>query len=178
MSVTALALLLTCAPAVEWTVDLDAQLMGKQAIDAGRSETHMLVGLRGGLLTELGAGVVTGFDVGLHLEPLPRTRGTEDVSSLAIEGNLWPRGVLGWRAAWGPLAVFPYAYVGPFAGLRLALLAAYGETRNTSHPTLGLRGGGGVRFRIGHAHLSLELGGGVRENGPEVTGLLSSGFWL
>jgi len=178
VSVTALALLLTCAPAVTWTVDGDTQLIGKRAIDASQSETHMLIGLRGGLLSDLDHGVVAGFDVGLHTELLPRVRGTDDVGSGSYEGSLWPRAVLGWRADWVPLGVMPYAFAGPFVGVRLAWLTAFGQTLNGSHPTWGVRGGGGLRFRVWRTHLSLEIGGGARQSGPEVYGVLSTGITL
>lgn len=178
MSVTALALLLTCAPALEVNVDLDAQLVGKAAVDPGRGQSHLLAGVRGGLLTPLGGGVRAGFDVGLHSELLPRVRGTTRVNSVALESTLAPRGIVGWRASWGPLALFPYAFAGPKVGVRFLFLTAFDEVRNNTHPTWALRGGGGLTFVVGRTRMGVEIGGGVGERGLESYGLLTTGLAL
>ena len=70
----------------------------------------------------------------------------------------------------------PYAWAGPATGLRLVFLTALGTTRNGSQATFGLSAGGGLRLAVGGALLGIELGGGVRERGPEIVGRLSSGL--
>jgi hypothetical protein len=178
VSVAALVLALSALPAADVTVDLDGVLLGSPTIHSGRVETHLLFGARGGMLFEVAGDARVGFDVGLNLEPLPRVRGTADVSSVALEGGLTAHGVVGWRFGARPLWLMPYGWAGPSVGLRLIGLNALDESRDGSHATWGLHAGGGLRLGVGAATLSAELGGGARERGPELVGLLSSGFWF
>lgn len=177
------AVLFACVPAepavaaplyfVEGGLVLDAT----GSVDPARSELHPFVALRGGGLFSLSddGELLLGGDARLLIEAIPRVRGTADVGSLAWEIGLEPRGLVGWRFGDGPLQLVPYAFGGVVVGARVLDLYTFGDHQLRSHALYGARAGVGGLVRAGRVTLSLELGGGLREDGPEVLGALLAG---
>lgn len=159
-------------------VDGGLLLSARASVNAGRAELQPLLALRGAYLTPLapGSGLVLGGDARLSLETLPRVRGTADVGSLSWELALEPRALVGFRLETGALALVPYAFAGALVGGRLADVYAFDTHHLRGHPTFGVTLGGGGLLQLGVVTLSLELGGGLREDGPALTtGILVGG---
>lgn len=159
-------------------VDGGLVLGGRTSVNAGRAELQPLLGLRGGALFPLSSDddrLLLGVDGRLLIETLPRVRGTADVGSLTWELGLQPRGLVGWRFGDGPLQLLPYAFAGALVGGRLVSVHAFGAQQLRGHATYGAAAGAGGLLRIGVVSLALELGAGLREDGPEVTGALLAG---
>lgn len=159
-------------------VDGGVLLAGRTSVNAGRVELQPLLALRGGALfplAEESGGLLLGVDTRLFVEALPRVRGTADVGSLSWELGLNPRGLVGWRFGDGPLQLLPYAFAGATVGGRLATVYAFGSDQLRGHVSYGAAAGAGALLRIGVVSVAWELGGGLREDGPEVMTALLAG---
>jgi hypothetical protein len=181
LSSLGLALLLGSAPAAAqqpFLVDGGLALSARSSVNAGRAELSPLLLLRGGYLAPLGgaSGLLLGGDARLSLETLPRVRGTSDVGSLSWELALEPRALVGWQLGDGPLALVPYAFAGVLVGGRVADVYVFGEHHFRGQATYGASVGAGASLRLGVVSVSLELGGGLREDGPALATALLAGF--
>lgn len=175
----ALPLLLASLPAQAdplVLVDGGGVLAARASVNAGRAELQPLLALRGGSLMSLGhGGLVLGGDARLIVETAPRVRGTADVGSLSWELALEPRLLIGWQLGDAPLTLIPYAAAGALVGGRLATVRSFGAEHTRGHPTWGASLGAGALLRLGLATVSLELAGGLREDGPALTTTLLAG---
>ncbi|MDP2344728.1 MAG: hypothetical protein Q8O67_27510 [Deltaproteobacteria bacterium] len=103
------------------------------------------------------------------------SQGTNEVSVLRVPVLFEGRGLIGGRWRGGLVGIGGYGFGGVGGGVGIASFKAFDDNRVRGFGLWSVRGGGGVDLGFGSVFTRIELGVGVRDLRPEVSGTFAVG---
>ena len=168
-------MLVSLALCVVASLRFDVPVVVTAQAPASNVETFIVpwLGARLALIDNDDDGLFTGFDGQLLLGL--DSQGTDEVAVLRLPLLLEGRGLIGGRWRGGMVGVGGYGFGGVGAGVGLASFKAFDDQRIRGFGLWTVRGGGGVELGFGSAFTRIEVGLGLRDLRPEVSGTFAVG---